>query len=96
MTRRHLYSLSKLQPDRQQEVAETITTQNLTAEQTDRLIARESPKVTPDRRARTRQERQRRFSTTQADVLVTFRHRTITTDDIRDVLREISEQLTTP
>jgi len=93
MTRRHLYSLSKLKPDRQQEVAGTITTQQLTAEQTDRLIARQSPKVTPNRRARTKHERQRRFSTSNADVQMTFRRRTITPEDIQGVLCEIAEQL---
>jgi len=93
MTTRHLYNLSKLKPDRQEEIAAAITTQNLTAKQTERLIADQSPKITPNRRTRNINDRQRRFSTSNADVLMTFRRRTITTADILEVLQDLREQL---
>jgi len=93
LTRRHLYSISKLKPNRQQAIAEKVTTENLTAQQTERLIARESPKVTPTKRTRNTADRQRRFSTSKADVLMTFRRRTITPEDLQSVLTEIADQL---
>ena len=93
MSRRHLYSISKLKPDRQQAIAEKVTTENLTAQQTERLVARESPKVTPSKRIRNTADRQRRFSTSNADVLMTFRRRNVTAEDIQSVLNEIADQL---
>lgn len=93
MTTRHLYNLSKLKPDRQEEIAEAITTQTLTAQQTERLIADQSPKVTPTRRVRHIDDRRRRFSTSNADVLMTFRRKNITTEDIGTVLAEITAQM---
>ena len=93
MSTRHLYNLSKLKPDRQEEIAEAITTQNLTAKQTERLIAEQSPKVTPNQVKRNIADRQRRFSTSKADVLMTFRRKTITAEDILEVLQELHKQL---
>ena len=93
MSRRHLYSLSKLNPDRQREVAEKVQAENLTAQQTERLVARESPKVTPNLRRFSTSDRQRRFSTSKADVLMTFRRRAINVEDIRAVLDEVAGQL---
>ncbi len=93
MSRRHLYSISKLRPERQREVTEKVQTENLTAQQTERLVARESPRVTPNLRRMGAVDRQRRFSTSKADVLMTFRRRTINSEDIKAVLNEISGQL---
>lgn len=93
LTSRHLYNISKLKPDQQQSIADQVTSQNLTAQQTERLIARQSPKVTPNRRVRNINDRQRRYSTSKADVLMTFRRQAISTEDIQAVLSEVAEQL---
>jgi ParB family chromosome partitioning protein len=95
LTSRHLYNISKLKPDQQQAIANEVNSQNLTAQQTERLIARQSPKVTPNHRVRNVNDRQRRFSTSKADVLMTFRRKAICVKDIQTALSEIAEHLKT-
>ena len=75
-TKRHLYQISRLQPDDQRSVAEEIRRDNLNALDAEKLI-RSHAGIAPPRPTRKKVRgiafRQKRFRTTEADVLITFR-----------------------
>ena len=87
LTKRHLYNISKLNPEEQTRVAAQVQKDKLNAQQTEQLIKSNSPGTNGIAR------RQRRFKTTNADILITFRRKPVTAEHIRDVLAELQRQL---
>lgn len=73
LSRRHLYSLSRIAPEEQPELADRIVRENLTADRTEQLTRAASHKEKPTvRKRRGIQQRKRQFKTSKADVLITF------------------------
>ena len=94
LSRRHLYSLSRLAPEEQEGLAQRIVRENLTADRTDQLTRPPSRSEKPTtRRPKGIQSRQRRFKTSKADVLMTFQKQSITDDDIAAAVTELASQL---
>lgn len=89
LTRRQLYSISQLPPERQLDVAEKVRNGQMSADATEKLVARRRV----NRKARGLSARQRRFNTSLADVVMTFRRATISDADVRAVIREIEAHL---
>lgn len=92
MTQRHLYNLSRLQPDDQREVIEQVFRDNLSAAATEKLVQAHAGIAAPKptrKKVRGIASRQKRFRTTEADVLITFRKTNFSNDDLRKVLHEL-------
>ncbi len=92
LTRRHLYNISKIKPDKQREIVEQVQQGSLTAQQTEKLIATHSPKLKINKQSGLA-ARQRRFRTDLGEVVVTFRRRNPEDNDIRAILTEVLGQL---
>ncbi|MDB4614261.1 ParB/RepB/Spo0J family partition protein [bacterium] len=90
LTRRHLYNISKLKPDQQKQVARKVQNDQLTAKETEQLVKDKSPNVNIKKGTGVA-ARQRRFKTKNADVVFTFRKRTFTEQDVRNVVAELNE-----
>jgi len=94
LSRRHLYSISKIAPEEQGGLADRIIREHLTADRTEQITRPASRKEKPTmRRQRGIQSRQKRFQTSKADVLITFQKQTITEDDIAAVVVELAKQI---
>lgn len=93
LTKRHLYTISKLKPDEQREVAAAVEDRGLTAVQTENLVARRSPGESPKPKRNGIAERQRRFKTSKADVVMTFRRTRFSDEDVRSVVVELLDTL---
>lgn len=95
LSRRHLYTLSKLQPADQQQLASDIDAQKLTAAQVEKRVAKESPKSNRIRihKPQGTAARQRRFSTSLADVTITMRRGAPTDDAVSEVLSQVICQI---
>ncbi len=94
LSRRHLYSLSRLAPEEQGDLAQRIIREQLTADRTDQLTRPASRSEKPTtRRPKGIQSRQRHFKTSKADVLITFQKQSITDDDIAATVTELASQL---
>ena len=98
LTTRHLYNISKLKPEQQIELAERVKAESLSAFQTEEIVASLTPKASAKapkvlKKSQGLSSRQRRFKTSQADVLVTFHRVGVTTQDILQVLDELREGL---
>ncbi len=94
LSRRHLYSLSRLAPEEQGDLAQRIIREQLTADRTDQLTRPASRSEKPTtRRPKGIQSRQRHFKTSKADVLITFQKQSITDDDLVAVVRDLAAQL---
>lgn len=89
LTKRHLYNISKLPADQQEKVAKQVASGKLTAIATEKLVDCRQRNVKP----RGIQARQKRFHTPQADVVMTFRKVSISTEEIRIVLKHIHDSL---
>lgn len=92
LSKRHLYSIAKLKPDDQREVADAITKEKLTATQTEALVEEKAPSFKVNKPTGLA-ARQRRFRTATADVVITFRRSKISDPAIADVLNEVQQQL---
>lgn len=92
MTQRHLYNLSRLKPNEQREVTAQIQQDNLSAAATEKLVqahAGIAPPKPTRKLAKGISYRQKRFRTTEADVLITFRRANYNDDDLRQVIHEL-------
>lgn len=87
LTKRHLYNISKLNREEQRDVARQVQRQKLNALETEALVNSNNP------RAQGVAARQRRFKTTDAEVLMTFRRKPVTTEHVRKVLADLQRQL---
>lgn len=94
LTRRHLYNISKVKPEKQKQIVERVKEQELTARQTEQLVKSASPKI-KIRKQPALVARQRRYQTEKADVVITFRRRNFTDDDVQSVIAEL-QTLTEP
>lgn len=99
LTKRHLYNISKLPTEQQLPMAQRIQSESLNALGTEQLIDSISPKAKASSTKAIKKStgiaaRQRRFKTKTADVLMTFRHASVTQDDILAVLSELQHALT--
>lgn len=92
LSKRHLYNISKLKPEKQVEVAKQVQDEGLTAVATERLINRDSPKLKVQKQPGIA-ARQRRFKTAHADIVMTFRRKSPTDEDVRGVLRELESKV---
>lgn len=94
LSRRHLYSLSRIAPEDQPELAGRIVRENLTADRTEQITRAASHKEKPTvSRQRGIQSRQRRFKTSKADVLMTFQKQNVSDEDIAAAVTELAEQV---
>jgi len=92
MTKRHLYQISRLGHDEQKEVVAEIQRDQLSAEDTEKLVQAHAgiPSAKPTRKkVKGISFRQKRFHTTVADVLVTFRKVNFDDNDLRQVIHEL-------
>jgi ParB family transcriptional regulator, chromosome partitioning protein len=94
LSRRHLYSLSRIAPEEQPELADRIVRENLTADRTEQITRAASHKEKPTiKKRRGIQMRQMRFKTSKADVLMTFHKQSISEQDIATTVAELTEQI---
>jgi ParB family transcriptional regulator, chromosome partitioning protein len=92
ITRRHLITISTLNPSAQQRVFRLVKEKGMTALETERFVQDTKAKAVPvDRRGAHHAERIR-FKTEKALVLVQFRRGTVTKDDILAALDEARQQ----
>ncbi len=96
MSQRHLYNVSRLNHSDQREVVEQIRRDKLSAAATESLV-RSHAGVPPPKPTRKKAKgiafRQKRFRTTEADVLITFRKANFSDDDLRTVVHELRRQI---
>jgi ParB family chromosome partitioning protein len=93
LTKRHLYNLAQLPPKEQAPFAKRVRSEKLTAMATEKLIREKKSAGSAQVRERGISARQRKFHTSRADVLMTFRKKGFTDDDVRQVVTEIADQL---
>ena len=91
LTKRHLYNLSKLSPSDQPAIVEQIQRDRLSAVATEQLVARATGKVKIHQSNLA--ARQRRYHTTHADVVMTFRKVGVTQEKLCQVIEELQTQL---
>ena len=88
LTMRHLYNLSKLDnAEEQKALAERVRVEKLTATQVEELVSK--PRRQTARRVGGISLRQRRYQTTHAEVVITFRRPHISREELLQVLDEI-------
>ena len=96
MTKRHLYQVSRLNHDDQREVVGQIQKENLSAGETEKLVQAHAG-IAPPKPTRKKAKgigfRQKRYRTTEADVLITFRKANFSEDDLRTVVHELRRQI---
>lgn len=91
LTKRHLYSISQLPAERQSEVAALVRSGSMTALETEKLVKQK--RSAGAQKPLGLRARQRRYKTTLADVVLTFRRGNVTDKDVITVLREVDAQL---
>jgi ParB family chromosome partitioning protein len=94
-SKRHLYALSRLKPDVQQEVANEVKERSLTAIETEKAIRRRLPDAAGRMRGGT-PTTHLRYATEQATVTLNFRKRNVTSADIIAALDEVRLKVETP
>ena len=90
ISKRHLYALARLAPDQQHQMLVRTRRDNLTALDLERYVARERKRQNQPGAPVT----YRRFSTKHASVVLTFRKRDVSDDDVLFALSEIKKQIT--
>lgn len=93
LTKRHLYNIAKLPPDEQSAFASRVRVEQLTALETEQLVQRQTSAKSPNIRRNGLPARQRKFHTSIADVVMTFQRKDFSADDIRTVIRELTNQI---
>jgi len=93
LSKRHLYNLAQLPTDEQADVAQQIRDDKLTALATEKLVRARKTGGAAKANHGGLAARQRRFHTSVADVLVTFRKKGFSDDDVRIVVADIVAQL---
>ncbi len=91
LTMRHLYNISKLPQTEQKSVADQIHQSQLTATETEELVARTRGRS--HRGSAGLQARQRRFHTDSGDMLITFNKPGATNADVERLLNAVRDQL---
>jgi len=98
LTKRHLYALSKLEPDQQLQFAERIKREELTAIDTERLVKRSTARRSPVEPNACKQGRPRKhvqLSTSLGTVRLTPSEPDFTDDTLAGMLKEALEQFRT-
>jgi len=93
ITKRHLFALARLPASRQRELLEQIQDDNLTARNTERRAVKMQQMAKGGRKAGEPYKRWR-FQTNEATVVVTFRKRNVSNQDVLEALREAIEKAT--
>lgn len=95
LTKRHLYNLSRVEPEEQPALADEIKSRGLTAQQLEKRIAKANPrsKRVAIKKPEGLAARQRRFSTDLADIVITVRRGTPDDDVIRSVLKQLFKEI---
>lgn len=96
ITKRHLTALGQLPSDEQPQVLQAVKEQGLTAMQTERVVKEKKSAKTTGSAKRGAPTRQRRYKTAKAIVVLSFRKKDVTTEDIVAVLDEVKEQVLLP
>lgn len=91
LTRRHLYAVSRVPQAEQHALLERIATDGLTAEDTDKIAAKNRPSTSGTRK-RGAPVHRIRLTTSQATVLLTFRRKNVSDEDVRTALEEALRQ----
>lgn len=91
LTRRHLYAVSRVPQAEQSPLLERISTDGLTAEDTDKIATEKRPTTTGTRKRGAPLHRIR-LTTSQATVLLTFRRKNVSDEDVRTALEEALAQ----
>lgn len=92
-SRRQLYAVSQVAPDRQVEIIKEVERRGLKVVETEELVRREKQ---PSSRRGTPHMTMRRFQTSAAIVTISFRKRSVGDADVVTALDEAREQLTSP
>lgn len=93
LTKRHLYNLGQLPAGKQATLARQVRDETLTALATEKLVRTRKAGGTTRVKRVGLAARQRKFQTSLADVLVTFRKKGMSDEDVRFVVSEIVAQL---
>jgi len=89
ITKRHLYAVRALPPDRQEAIIRKTQEHGLTAHETEKLVSREEERLQGAPGRRGAPVSYHRFRTANATVSLTFRKKEVTTDDILGALDEV-------
>lgn len=92
LTRRHLYHVSRLNQEQQQEFIDLIRKHGLTADETERLVKETKAKTTTPKK-RGAPWTHHRYVTSHASVTVSFRTKNVTSEDIVAALTEVKRQI---
>jgi ParB family chromosome partitioning protein len=91
LSRRHLYAVAKVRPEEQQAVLDRVRADKLTADDTEKLVSRAAaPSSMPKRGAPVHRIR---LLTPLATVLLTFRRKHVSDEDIVAALEQAKEQV---
>lgn len=93
-TKRHLTAIARLDHDQQQQVAQAVNDQNLTAVDTERMVQELRARNTGMKTRGAPFGQRLRYRTASALVTVSFRRRNVTAEEILNVLDEVREQVT--
>jgi ParB family chromosome partitioning protein len=93
VTKRHLYAVRQLPPDRQEKLIGKIQSQGITADEAERIASKEKDRLEGRRRPGAPVS-YHRFRTTQATVSLTFRRKEVQREEILAALEEVREQVT--
>lgn len=92
-TKRHLTALAQLPPEDQQEVMVAVREKHLTALDTERTVQERKAERTGAKTRGAPYGQRLRYLTEKATVLLTFRRRNVTVDDIRAALDDVRAQV---
>lgn len=93
--KRQLYAIARARPESQETILQQVQEQGLTASETESL-AKTTLRTRSGSRQRGAPTTHRRFKTSQASVLLTFRKRQVEAADILTALDEVRSQLAPP
>lgn len=93
ITKRHLAALSQLPSEEQPPVLQAVKEQGLTAVQTEQVVKQKKAARMTGGVKRGAPTQQRRYQTTKATVVLHFRKKLVTPEDILGVLQEVKEQI---
>jgi len=92
ITKRHLFAVARLSPARQKKLVHRIQQVNLSALDVERVVAR-AEKSKASATAAGAPWTRRKYQMTQASVVLTFRKRDVSDDDVLEVIDELRSQI---
>jgi ParB/RepB/Spo0J family partition protein len=95
VTKRHLYAVRTLPPEKQQALIRKVQDEGITADETERRVAKHAGRPRGVKKRRTPASCHR-IKTSRASITITFRKRDVTTKDVLGALDEARKQVTRP